>query len=181
MTITTRRTFAIASLGGVAMLATGCATKPLRPASADGTYCHRFGKAYRPIRTCTPTAIPATAVEDEAKRFAPVAGMLTVYVVRKRWGDGLFLMRVADEHAKPIDLVPESFARLKLQPGRHQLTLTWPEGTTGLDIGGSAGDVLFVEVAGMAWAWGSSFRLEVGDPRASQERAAHLRLVADVG
>lgn len=177
----TRRALMMAGLGAIPLLSAGCMTKPLRPANADGTYCHRSGKTYRPIRTCTPTAIPPIAVEEEAKRFAPADGLLTLYVVRKRWSDGLFVMRVAAAGAAPIDLVPESFARWRLQPGRHRLTLTWLDGKSDLDIDGSAGDVLFVEVVGMAWAWGSSFRLEVGDPRESRERAAHLRLVADVG
>ena len=177
----TRRWLLISSLGGVAALTAGCMTKPLRPANADGTYCHRWGRAYRPTFTCTPTAIPPAAIEAQAKLFEPVPGLLTVYVVRKRWGDGLFRMRVSTEGVPPIDLVPETFARLKLSPGRHRLTLTWPDGSTDLEVSGAASDVVFVEVVGIAWAWGSNFRLEVGKPAESRERAANLRLVADVG
>jgi hypothetical protein len=175
-----RRCLLLSGLGSCAVLTTGCMTKPLRSANANGNYCHRSGKSSRQIRTCTPTAIPALAVEEQAKRFEPDPGALTVYLVRKRWGDGLFLMRVATEGATPIDLVPETFARWRLRPGRHRLTLTWPDDKTELDVSGSAGDVLFVEVVGMAWAWGSTFRLEVGNPRDSRKRAADLRLVADV-
>lgn len=177
----TRRGLVMSGLGAFTLMAGGCMTKPLRPSNADGTYCYRFGRPPRFVRTCTPTAIPPLDVEQDAKRFAPDADSLTVYVVRKRWGDGLFVVRVSTEGSAPVDLVPESFARWHLRPGAHCLDLAWPDGTARLDISGNAGEVLFVEVIGMAWAWGSSYRLEVGDPHGSRERAAQLRLVADVG
>ena len=80
-----------------------------------------------------------------------------------------------------VDTVPESFARLRLAPGQHVLTATWPEGTTRLDISGKAGDVLVVEVIGQIWVWGSKYRLEPGTIEAARERTRNLRLVADVG
>ena len=82
-----RRTLLVSlAVIGLAPLA-GCMTKPLRSVNADGTYCHRIGKSYRPKLTCTPTAVPTDAVEAEAKRFAASADRFTVYVVRKRWAD----------------------------------------------------------------------------------------------
>ena len=174
-----RRWLLISGLGSFAVVATGCMTKPLRPANADGTYCHRAGRAYRPTWTCTPSAIPTLAAEEQAKRFTPDAAALTIYLVRKRWTDGLFPVRVATDGMSPADLVPETFARWRLRPGRHRLTLAWPDGTTELEVSGSADEVLFVEVIGSAWAWGSTFRLEVGDTTDSRDRAGKLRLVAD--
>ena len=42
-----RRQLLAAALGGTALLTTGCMTKPLRPANADGTYCYRkIGRAH---------------------------------------------------------------------------------------------------------------------------------------
>jgi hypothetical protein len=64
-----RRTLLIglAAVGLVPL--SGCMTKPLRPVNADGTYCYRIGKSYRPKLTCTPTAVPTDAAEADAKRF----------------------------------------------------------------------------------------------------------------
>jgi hypothetical protein len=180
MKLSRRRTLLFA-LGGSALMTAGCMTKPLRPANADGTYCFRIGKSYSPKLTCTPAPIPSEAIEADAKRFEPTAGKLTVYVVRKRWGDGQYVVRVSSDGGSVIDTVPESFARWRLPAGNHRLALKWPEGSASLDIGGAAGDVVFVEVIGSIWAWGSNYRLERGDAAESRRRATQLRLVADVG
>ncbi|MCW5631960.1 MAG: hypothetical protein KIT17_01355 [Rubrivivax sp.] len=156
-------------------------SKPLRPANADGTYCFRIGNSLRGRLTCTPRPIPSDAVETEAKRFEPVPGRLTIYLVRKRWGDAINVVRVAIDGASAVDTVPESFVRWRLPAGRHHLTVTWPEGSAALDISGVAGEVLFVEVIGSVWSWGSNYRLEPGDTAESRRRAMTLRLVADRG
>ena len=80
-----RRKLLAAALGGTALLTTGCMTKPLRPANADGTYCYRIGKSYRPKLTCTPGPVPSAQVESQARDFGASADRLTVYLVRKRW------------------------------------------------------------------------------------------------
>lgn len=180
MSFTRRRTL-LFFVGGSAVLTAGCMTKPLRPANADGTYCFRIGKSYRPKLTCTPTPIPSAQTEAEAKRFQPTPGKLTVYLVRKRWGDSQNVVRVSGGSGTAVDTVPESFARWRLPAGSHRLTVTWPEGTASLDLAGAAGEVVFVEVVGSVWAWGSTYRLERGDAADSRQRATPLRLVADVG
>lgn len=180
MNLARRRALLIA-VGGSALLTAGCMTKPMRPANADGTYCFRIGKSYRPKLTCTPAPIPSEAVEADAKRFEATPGKLTVYVVRKRWGDTENVLRVSSASAAAVDTVPESFARWRLPAGSHHLTVTWPEGSASLDVAGAAGEVIFVEVVGKVWVWGSNYRLERGDAAESRQRAAPLRLVADVG
>lgn len=179
--MTARRRKMLLGLLGTALLGAGCMTKPLRSANADGTYCHRTGKSYRPKLTCTPGPIPAEQVEAQARKFAATPDQLTVYVVRKRWGDTGHVLRLSTPAAAAIDTVPEAFARWRLPPGQHQLTLTWSEGTTMLAVTGQAGDVLFVEVIGTIWAWGSNYRLELGEPTDSRRRASVLRLVAEAG
>jgi len=176
-----RRRALLFAVGGSALLTAGSMTKPLRPANADGTYCFRIGKSYRPTLTCTPTAIPSESIEADAKRFEPAPGKLTVYLVRKRWGDGRNVVRVNSGGATAVDTVPESFARWRLPAGSHRLAVTWPEGSAILDIAGAAGEVVFVEVIGSVWVWGSNYRLERGDAAESRKRAMSLRLVADVG
>ena len=114
-------------------------------------------------------------------RFEATPGMLTVYVVRKRWGDTSNLVRLTPDTGPAIATVPESFIRLRLMPGSHSLTANWDEGSSSLEIAGAAGEVLFVELVGSVWAWGSSYRLERGDSIESRARAVPLRLVADVG
>ena len=176
-----RRKLLAAGLGGTALLTTGCMTKPLRPANADGTYCYRIGKSYRPKLTCTPGPVPSAQVESQARDFGASADRLTVYLVRKRWGDTEHVISVSTPGAAPAQTVPETFARLRLTPGQHVLTATWPEGTAGLEISGKAGEVLVVEVIGQVWVWGSKYRLEPGTIDDARERTRNLRLVADVG
>lgn len=176
-----RRRTVLFMVGGSTLLTAGCMTKPLLPANADGTYCYRTGKSYRPTLTCTSTPIPSQQVEAAVKRFEPTQGKLTVYLIRKRWADSRNVVRVSAEGALPVDTVPDSFARWRLHAGSHRLTVVWPEGSASLDIAGAAGEVIFVEVIGSVWAWGSHYRLERGDATESRQRAATLRLVADVG
>lgn len=176
----TRRRALQFAVGSSTLLMAGCLTKPIRPANADGTYCFRNGKSYRPTLTCTPAPVPSEAIEAEAKRFEPSPGKLTVFLVRKRWGDERNVVRVTNDGTSAIDTVPKSFARWRLPSGCHRLTVTWPEGSASLDIAGTAGEVVFVEVIGSVWIWGSNYRLERGDDAESRQRAMSLRFVADV-
>jgi hypothetical protein len=96
-------------------------------------------------------------------------------------GDARNAVRLTPDMGAAIVTVPESLVRLRLKPGSHTLAADWDEGRTSIDIGGAAGEVVFVELVGSVWSWGSSYRLERGDPTESRARAAPLRLVADVG
>lgn len=174
-----RRT-ALAVVGCGALLGAGCMTKPMRPANPDGTYCFAIGKWYRRTLTCTPTPIPPESIEIDAKRFEPAPGLLTVYVVRKRWGDTVNEVRLTVDGGAPVVTTPESFVRLRLQPGAHKLNASWSEGTSDLLFTGAAGEVQFVELVGSVWAWGSTYRLDHCDAAEGRSRVARLRLVADV-
>ncbi len=174
-----RRT-ALGVVGLGALLSAGCMTKPMRPANPDGTYCFAIGKWYRRKLTCTTTPIPPESVEIEAKRFEPTPELLTIYVVRKRWGDAVNQVRLTVDGGAPVVTTPESFVRLRLRPGPHTFAATWSEGTSELAVTGVAGDVQVVELAGSVWAWGSTYRLDHGDLAEGRNRAARLRLVADV-
>lgn len=176
-----RSALLVITLGATVFVATGCATRPLRPANADGTYCFRIGKSYRPTLTCTSASIPSEAIEAEAKRFESAPGKLTVYLVRDRWGDVRNVVQVSRDGTPGFDTVPESFARWRLPAGSHRLTVTWPGGSGSLEVSGAAGEVVFVEVIRSAWIWGGGYRLERGEAADSRRRAAPLRLVADVG
>lgn len=177
---TLSRWSALGALVLTATLGAGCMTKPMRPANPDGTYCFAVGRWYQREFTCTSKPIPAVAVEEEAKRFEPTPELLTVYVIRKRWGDVINAVSLTVDAGAPVITTPESFVRLRLRPGAHKLGATWSEGTTALEINGSAGQVQFVELVGSVWSWGSSYRLEPGDPDEGRRRAARLRMVADL-
>lgn len=107
--------------------------------------------------------------------------MLTVYVVRKRWGDARNVVRLTLDRDPAVATVPESLVRLRVKPGAHQLVAEWDEGRAALDITGKAGGVVFIELIGSVWSWGSSYRLESGNPAESRARALGSRLVADLG
>ena len=144
----------------------------------SGTWCYRFGKTLRHVRTCTTGPVPPASAEADAKRFEPAADKLTVYVVRKRWGDAVNVVMLTVDRAAAVETVPESFVRLRLTPGTHVLRVTWSEGEAEAVVSGAAGDIRYVELVGSVWAWASTYVLEPGD-RASRDRIRQVRMVAD--
>jgi len=175
-----RRKLLAAGLGGTALLTTGCMTKPLRPANADGTYCYRIGKSYRPKLTCTPTAVPTDAVEADAKRFEAEPASLTVYVLRRRWADASLMVPVTVDGAASIATIPESLARLRLKPGEHRLSAQWEGRSVDISVQGRAGDLRVVELIGSGWTWGTSFSWEAAQTDEVKSRAQASKLVADL-
>ena len=158
----------------------GCMTKPMHPVNADGTYCHRIGKSYRPKLTCTPEPIPTAAVEAEVKRFEGTAGALTVFVLRRSWGDASVVVPVTVDGAAGAATIPESLVRLRLAPGKHILSAKWERRGTNIDVDGGAGDVRVVELKGSVWAWGNAFSWQAVRLDDVSERAQATKLVADV-
>lgn len=175
------RRLALAAVGAVALLGAGCMTRPIRPVNADGTWCYRTGNRRRKTQTCTPGPVPNALVEADAKRFESRADRLTVYVVRKRWGDPVNLVQLTDDDALSVATAPESFVRMRLAPGSHRLRATWSEGSAFVELTGDAGDIRFIELIGSVWAWGSTYRLEPGDPDQARERVRSVRMVGDLG
>lgn len=177
---TTGRRAALIALGSCTLLLAACASKPIRPANADGTWCHRVGKAPRYKLTCTSAPVPPPTVDAEAKRFPVLADRLTVYVVRKRWADAANVVKLTVDGSAEAETVPESFVRLRLTPGEHILQASWSEGETRTVVRGAAGEIRVVELVGSVWAWGSTYEFEPGD-EASRDRVLRIRMVADVG
>jgi hypothetical protein len=158
----------------------GCMTKPIRPVNADGTYCHRSGKSYRPKLTCTSEAIPAAAVEAEAKRFEGMAGVLTLFVLRRSWGDATVVVPVTVDGVVGAVTIPESLVRIRLAPGKHSLSAKWDGLCGDIAIDGQAGEVRVVELKGSGWAWGNTFSWKSVRLEDVRERAVATKLVADV-
>lgn len=175
-----RRTLLVGlAVVGLAPLA-GCMTKPLRAVNADGTYCYRIGKSYRPKLTCTPVAVPTDAVEAEAKRFEADPTALTVYVLRSSWGDASVVVPVTIDGAAGAATIPVSLVRLRLKPGAHRVSAQWDGRSVDMSVGGRAGDLRVVELIGSGWAWGTSFSWESVQAEAVKTRAQASKLVADV-
>ena len=175
-----RRTIGIALLGLGMLPLVGCMTKPLQPVRADGTYCHKIGKSYRPTLTCTTDAVPSIEVEAQAKRFEPSAEALTVYVLRKRWGDARNLVVTSIDGRRQVTTIPESLVRIRLKPGEHRIALSWEGSSSDIVVAGAAGEVRFVELVGSVWSWGSTYRWENGVLESARERAIASKLIADI-
>lgn len=175
-----RRTLLIGlAAAGLASLG-GCMTKPPRPTNADGTYCYRIGKRPKQKLTCTPEAVPSAAVEADAKRFEAAPGALTLYVLRRRWGDASVVVPITVDGVVRASTIPESLVRLRLKPGVHKLTAEWEGRSTGIEVAGQAGEVRMVELSGSGWAWGNSFDWALARLGDVKTRAAGSKLVADI-
>ncbi len=158
----------------------GCTTKPIRAVNSDGTYCHRIGKSYRPKLTCTPAPVPTAAVEAEAKRFEADPASLTVYVLRRNWGDASVALAIDVDGAARAHTIPDSLVRLRLSPTQHRLSMQWDGHTSDIAVKGEAGQVQFLDLIGSGRAWGNTFRWETANPETSKRRASASKLVADL-
>ncbi len=176
---TVGRRAVLIALGSGTLLLAACVSQPVRPTNADGTWCYRVGKAPRYKLTCTTVPVPPPTVEADAKRFPASTNRFTVYVVRKRWADAANVVKLTVDGGAQAETVPESFVRLRLPPGEHALRATWAEGEIQTTVRGAAGESVFVELAGSAWAWGSRYGFEPGD-EASRDRVLRARMVADI-
>lgn len=154
--------------------------KPLRSVNADGTYCHRIGKSYRPTLTCTPTAVPTDSVEADAKRFEADPAAFTVYVLRSRWGDSSVVVPVIVDGTATAATIPVSLLRLRLKPGAHRLSAQWQGQSIDASVEGRAGDLRVIELIGSGWAWGTSFRWEETQVDTVKSRAQVSKLVGDL-
>lgn len=146
----------------------------------DGTYCHRIGKSYRPKLTCTPEPIPSAAVEEDAKRFTGTAGTLTVYVLRRNWGDASVVVPVQVDGVPGAATIPESLVRLRLAPGKHNLSAVFDGRSAETSVEGQAGEVQVVELKGAGWVWNTTFSWQAARLNDVRERAQASKLVADV-
>jgi hypothetical protein len=175
-----RRTLLLAM--GTATLAplAGCMSKPLRPVNADGTYCHQIGKSYSPKRTCTPTAVPTDAAEAEAKRFDADPASMTVYVLRRRWGDVGDVVPVTVNGATTVSTIPESMVRLRVKPGSHRVSAQWEGRQVDIDVEGRAGDLRIIELVVSSWVWGTRLSWETAQAGAVRSRAHASKFVADL-
>lgn len=173
-----RRAAVLTSLGlvGGAWLP-GCANLPR--SVAPGAQCYRARNGTGTKVTCTPEAVPDAAADTQAKRFDSTPGLLTIYVVRNRWGDAVNTVHVGVNAGRRVTTIPASLVRFVVPPGEHRVVFDWAKGQGDFHVHGEAGQVLFVELVGSLWIWNEWYRLEVGDP-STRDRARDARLLADL-
>jgi hypothetical protein len=163
-------------LGSCVIALAGCADKPRRPVNVDGSYCV---KAYRKS-TCTPAPVPSAAVEAQAKRFEGRPDALTVYVVRKRWGDAVNRVSLSIDNRMSMTTIPESLVRITAAPGTHQLAVQWAGNTLTTTVSGAAGEVRFVQLIGFLGPFKEEYRWSDVNEADARNRASASKLIADV-
>ncbi|MBQ1763348.1 MAG: hypothetical protein Q8R98_28990 [Rubrivivax sp.] len=123
---------------------------------------------------------PGLEVEAEAKRFEADPDALTVYVVRSGWGDTRHLVAVSVDDSRPIETVPQSMVRMRLQAGVHRLVFDFEQDHGAIEFTGVLGQVRFIRLAGDFWVWGGSFGWSREDEAITKRRARRTRLVGDL-
>ena len=175
-----KRTAILLSTAFAALLLGGCMTKPLRPVEADGTYCYRTGRAPRHKLTCTTTPVPSAAVEAKAKQFEPTPNAVTVYIVRRRWADASNRVPVSVDGQPPVSTIPESFMRVRLSPGEHQLAFEWDGQRNSRTFAARANEIVFIDLAGAVWFWGTNYQWAATDSANARKKAVVSKLIADL-
>lgn len=156
----------------------GCAT-PLSPEpTAELTHCLKTNKGR--VIACTELPAPSLAADAEAKRFAPDPEALTVYVVRRNWGDSRNFVKVRVDGGPGVQTLPDTMVRMKLRPGAHTIAFEFEGGGQSKLVEGRAGDVRFVRIDGMVWSWNSTYQWADESEEKTRERALKARLVANL-
>ena len=177
MAMDMHRPIIVAALGAAVLLA-GCATPRAPDPTAEVPHCYKTNRGR--VIACTPVAAPSLNADAEAKRFASDRDALTVYVVRRNWGDGRNFVKVYPDGGAGVDTLPDTMVRFKFRPGTHSIAFEYDGKRQSTTISGMAGDVRFVRIDGMVWSWKSTYEWAQEPESKIRERALKARLVADV-
>lgn len=173
----TTRLFCVAMVAAAALLA-GCATPPSPDPNAEEPHCYKTNKGR--VIACISGPAPSLNADAEVKRFTPDPKALTVFVVRRNWGDGRNFVKVHAGNGPGIETLPDTMVRLKFKPGAHTIEFEFEGKRQATTVEGKAGDVRFVRIDGTVWSWKSSYEWASEPEAAIRERALKARLVADV-
>ena len=177
MTMDSKLLLLVPLLTAAGLLA-GCATPPTPNPTAEVPYCHKTNKGR--VIACTQGPVPSLNADAEAKRFTPDPSALTVYVLRRNWGDGRNFVKVQADGGPTVETLPDTFVRMKLKPGRHEIAFDFEGRGQSMAIEGRAGEVRFLRIDGMVWTWKSTYEWASEPEAAIRERALKARLVADL-
>lgn len=162
----------------LACMLAGCVTPPPPDRAAEVPHCYKTNKGR--IIACTSTPAPSLDADAQAKQFSPDPSALTVYVVRRNWGDGRNFVKVNADGGAATETLPDTMVRFRLKPGPHTITFEFEGQRKSATVDGKAGDVRFVRIDGMVWSWKSTYEWASEPEAAIRERATKARLVADV-
>jgi hypothetical protein len=114
----------------------------------------------------------------------PDRDALTVYVVRRNWGDGRNFVKVYPDGGAGVDTLPDTMVRFKFKPGAHSVAFEFDGKRQSTTVRGQAGEVRFVRIDGVVWAWKSTYewvdRARDRDPRARAQGTARGRRVGSL-
>lgn len=163
----------------------GCAAPAPAEEQADSTYCYRFKSGRPPFdkaryRTCTTDAVPSAQADAAAKRFEAVAGLATVYVVRRGPGDVDHRIPVTVDGSTQAETVPRSLVRIRLQPGSHTLAFQQDGVQFTQPLRLRAGEVRFVGLQATGWLGSTQYGWAPLDTSFGKDLALQTRLVADL-
>jgi hypothetical protein len=171
-----QRLFLIFLIASGALLA-GCATPPPPDPAAELPHCYKTNKGR--VIACTQAPAPSLNADADAKRFTPDPTALTVYVVRRNWGDGRHFIKVQADGGPTVETLPNTMVRYRLKPGTHTIAFEFEGQRPATTVAGNAGDVRFVRIDGMVWTWKSTFAWATESEDAIRGRALKARLIAD--
>ncbi len=167
-----------ASVVLVAGLLAGCATPPAPAPTVEIQYHHKTKKGR--VIACTTAPAPSLHADAQAKQFAYDPTALTVSAVLRNLGDGRNFVKVQADGGAAVETLPNTMVRYRLKPGSHSIAFDFEGQRPATTVAGKAGEVRFVRLDGMVWAWKSTFTWATESEDAIRERALKARLVADL-
>ncbi|PZP90557.1 MAG: hypothetical protein DI587_38325 [Variovorax paradoxus] len=122
------------------------------------------------------------SLQDDAlvKQLPAHPTLLTVYVVRQNLADGQDVIKVVADDVTTISTLPDTIARLRFKPGEHTLSFLFEEQRGSVEVEGQAGEVRFVRLRGVGFAWAVRYDWMHSTAQATRKKVWRARLIADV-
>ncbi|MFG6468179.1 hypothetical protein [Roseateles sp. BYS87W] len=166
----------LACLMGVA--ACGSTLPPVR--DVEGLPCLTFRKTHQPNRICAAQPAVSPALAQQVQQFLPErdSGVVIVHWRERAGATRPLELRV---DGQPVaQLVPGGLVRLRLNPGAHEMSVSWGSGQIRQPLSLAAGRVQFAEVAGRLSFWNLDFAWTLDEGVGFRQRAAEARVLADL-
>lgn len=89
---------------------------------------------------CTAGPLPSLNADAQAKQFAPDPNGLTVYGVRRNWGDGRNVVKVRADYGAAVETLPNTMVRYRLKPDSHTIAFDFDGQRPVAKVAGKAGE-----------------------------------------
>lgn len=145
-----------------------------------GLPCITFHQTHRPHRICAAQPAPSAEVARQVKAFAPEqdSAQLLVHWLERAGATRPLTLRV--DGRTIAELVPAGLVRIRLDPGPHELSVTWSDQQAAWPLRAQAGMVQFAEIGGRFKFRDVSFGWTFPEGEGARRRAAGARVIADV-